>query len=128
MKALLAELDVTGEKLLKLVALGLELEINALTALSRDGWHHMRVLRFPASSAHTHRGIGAHTDYGMLVIATQDEVGGLYIRPRSKASSASATGCLAKVPRGYSKMTNPGHSSNRCHAYSPYFPVIFCSS
>ncbi|QXH65137.1 2-oxoglutarate and iron-dependent oxygenase domain-containing protein [Pseudomonas asgharzadehiana] len=81
MKALLAELDVTGEKLLKLVALGLELEINALTALSRDGWHHMRVLRFPASSAHTHRGIGAHTDYGMLVIATQDEVGGLYIRP-----------------------------------------------
>ena len=27
------------------------------------------------------RGIGAHTDYGMLVIAAQDEVGGLFIRP-----------------------------------------------
>lgn len=81
MKAFLEELGDTGEKLLKLVALGLGLEINALTQLSEDGWHHMRVLRFPAESAQTCRGIGAHTDYGMLVIATQDEVGGLYIRP-----------------------------------------------
>ena len=42
----------------------------------------MRVLRFPARSAVTARGIGAHTDYGMLVIATQDDVGnGLFVRP-----------------------------------------------
>ncbi|KAJ5593203.1 hypothetical protein N7537_010107 [Penicillium hordei] len=27
------------------------------------------------------RGIGSHTDYGLLVIAGQDEVGGLFIRP-----------------------------------------------
>jgi len=39
------------------------------------------VLRFPARSERTSRGIGAHTDYGMLVIAVQDEVGGLYVRP-----------------------------------------------
>jgi len=71
-----------GERLLKLVALGLELkDADALTNLTRDGWHHMRVLRFPALSEQTTRGIGAHTDYGLLVIAYQDEVGGLYVRP-----------------------------------------------
>ncbi|WP_030434626.1 2OG-Fe(II) oxygenase family protein [Actinoplanes subtropicus] len=43
--------------------------------------HHMRVLRFPAESRQTARGIGAHTDYGLLVIAYQDDVGGRYIRP-----------------------------------------------
>ena len=46
----------------------------------------MRVLRFPATNAtngkgKAGRGIGSHTDYGLLVIAAQDEVGGLFIRP-----------------------------------------------
>lgn len=82
MSAFMAALGGIGEKLLKLTALGLELEdSNALTDLTADGWHHMRVLRFPASTAQTSRGIGAHTDYGLLVIAAQDDVGGLYIRP-----------------------------------------------
>ena len=71
-----------GERLLTLVALGLELEDrHTFTDLTRDGWHHLRVLRFPAGSSATARGIGAHTDYGLLVIAAQDDVGGLYIRP-----------------------------------------------
>ena len=81
MTAYLAGLGVIGEKLLTLVALGLGLDQDALTELTVDGWHHMRVLRFPARSATTERGIGAHTDYGLLVIAAQDDVGGLYIRP-----------------------------------------------
>jgi 2-oxoglutarate dioxygenase / 2-oxoglutarate/L-arginine monooxygenase/decarboxylase len=82
MRAFMDELGSIGERLLKLVALGLGLsDLNALTNLTRDGWHHMRVLRFPARSEHTSRGIGAHTDYGMLVIAAQDDVGGLYVRP-----------------------------------------------
>jgi isopenicillin N synthase-like dioxygenase len=82
MKAFMDTLGSLGERLLQLVALGLGLPDPAtLTALTRDGWHHMRVLRFPARSAHTARGIGAHTDYGLLVIAAQDDVGGLYVRP-----------------------------------------------
>ncbi|MBL7498067.1 isopenicillin N synthase family oxygenase [Frankia sp. CNm7] len=81
MLAFMAELGTVGEKLLKLTALGLGVGIDALTDLTKDGWHHMRVLRFPARSEHTSRGIGAHTDYGLLVIAAQDDVGGLYIRP-----------------------------------------------
>jgi 2-oxoglutarate dioxygenase / 2-oxoglutarate/L-arginine monooxygenase/decarboxylase len=81
MAAYLAGVGEIGENLLKLVALGLGLAIDALTTLTTDGWHHMRVLRFPAKSDTTERGIGAHTDYGLLVIAAQDDVGGLYIRP-----------------------------------------------
>jgi isopenicillin N synthase-like dioxygenase len=82
MQAFMDELGATGEKLLRLVAMGLGWpDIDELARLTRDGWHHMRVLRFPALSTRATRGIGAHTDYGLLVIAAQDEVGGLYIRP-----------------------------------------------
>jgi isopenicillin N synthase-like dioxygenase len=82
MQAFMHGLGQIGEKLLRLTALGLGLaDIDALTRLTRDGWHHMRVLRFPTVSSKSARGIGAHTDYGLLVIAAQDDVGGLYIRP-----------------------------------------------
>ena len=82
MKAWMDEIGTIGERLLRLTALGLGLPVHALTDLTADGWHHMRVLRFPAASATSERGIGAHTDYGLLVIASQDEVGqALYIRP-----------------------------------------------
>ncbi|MCC5666085.1 hypothetical protein LC653_19705 [Nostoc sp. CHAB 5784] len=81
MKAFMDELGIIGEKLLKLIALGLEIDVDTLTKLTKNGWHHMRVLRFPALSEKSTRGIGAHTDYGLLVIAAQDDVGGLYVRP-----------------------------------------------
>lgn len=79
-----------GEKLLHLTALGLNLwNPWALNQLTQDGWHHMRVLRFPPTNqtngkGKAGRGIGSHTDYGLLVIAAQDEVGGLFIRPPIK--------------------------------------------
>lgn len=81
MQAYMTELGSVGDVLLRLVALGLDLPMDTFTGLATDGWHHMRVLRFPARSSETSRGIGAHTDYGMLVIAAQDDVGGLYVRP-----------------------------------------------
>src|SRR5579862_594573 len=87
MKNLMSLLGESGEKLLKLTALGLGLEDpDALTNVTEDGWHHMRVLRFPQvdrtnGKGKTGRGIGSHTDYGLLVIAGQDEVGGLFVRP-----------------------------------------------
>lgn len=82
MTVFMSQLGEIGEKLLTLAALGLRLgDMHALTNLTSDGWHHMRVLRFPTMSSKSARGIGAHTDYGLLVIAAQDDVGGLYIRP-----------------------------------------------
>ncbi|QSJ15057.1 isopenicillin N synthase family oxygenase [Nostoc sp. UHCC 0702] len=88
MNAFMDELNLIGNKLLLLTALGLELDdINTLTRLTNNGWHHMRVLRFPPLSTKQTRGIGAHTDYGLLVIAIQDHVGGLYIRPPVEGES-----------------------------------------
>jgi isopenicillin N synthase-like dioxygenase len=82
MNAVMGEFGAIGDKLLRLVALGLKLDdIDAIARLTQDGWHHMRVLRYPTESSRTVRGIGAHTDYGLLVITAQNDVGGLYIRP-----------------------------------------------
>jgi isopenicillin N synthase-like dioxygenase len=87
MKRLMDLLGESGEKLLKLTALGLDLvNPNTFTDLTRDGWHHMRILRFPQvdktnGKGKAGRGIGSHTDYGLLVLAAQDDVGGLFVRP-----------------------------------------------
>ncbi|MEV7616859.1 2-oxoglutarate and iron-dependent oxygenase domain-containing protein [Streptomyces sp. NPDC089799] len=81
MQAYLEAVGTLGEQILRLIALGLDLEPDHLTRYTREGWHHMRVLRFPARTTTVERGIGSHTDYGLLVIAAQDEVGGLYVRP-----------------------------------------------
>jgi isopenicillin N synthase-like dioxygenase len=93
MNELMALLGESGEKILKLTALGLGLaDANALTNITEDGWHHMRILRFPQvdktnGKGKTGRGIGSHTDYGLLVIAGQDDVGGLFVRPRVEGES-----------------------------------------
>ncbi|QUC17571.1 uncharacterized protein UV8b_01812 [Ustilaginoidea virens] len=76
----------SGELLLKLTELGLGVPEGSLVQYTRDGWHHMRVLRFPANNTTNGkgkdgRGIGSHTDYGLLVLAAADNVGALFIRP-----------------------------------------------
>lgn len=75
-----------GDRILRLIALGLDLaDPNTLTNLTSDGWHHLRILRFPKTGdengkGRKGRGIGSHTDYGLLVIAAQNDVGGLFVR------------------------------------------------
>lgn len=87
MNSLMNILGDAGERLLQLTALGLGLaNPAALTDMTEDGWHHMRVLRFPQvdqtnGTGKIGRGIGSHTDYGLLVIAGQDRAGGLFVRP-----------------------------------------------
>ncbi|RDA83884.1 hypothetical protein CP532_3363 [Ophiocordyceps camponoti-leonardi (nom. inval.)] len=80
------ELGASGEKLLQLIEIGLDVPAGSLTRYTTDGWHHARVLRFPArhmtnGKGKSGRGIGSHTDYGLLVMGSQDEVGGLFVRP-----------------------------------------------
>ncbi|KAK4223755.1 hypothetical protein QBC38DRAFT_372465 [Podospora fimiseda] len=82
-------LGVEGEKLLQLAEFGLGVAPGSLTRYTQDGWHHTRVLRFPPRNATNGkgkegRGIGSHTDYGLLVISAQDDVGGLFIRRPSQ--------------------------------------------
>ncbi|KAI8939151.1 hypothetical protein NX059_004985 [Plenodomus lindquistii] len=93
MQAYMDYLGESGEKMLQLIAWGLGMKDgNALTKYTQDGWHHMRILRFPEANnvngkGKAGRGIGSHTDYGLLVIAAQDEVGGLFIRPPIEGES-----------------------------------------
>ncbi|KAK7982159.1 hypothetical protein PG996_009850 [Apiospora saccharicola] len=87
MKEYMSYLGESGEKLLRLTEYGLGVPQGALTKMTQDGWHHMRVLRFPEHNktngkGKDGRGIGSHTDYGLLVIAAQDDVGGLFVRPQ----------------------------------------------
>ncbi len=79
--AYMEEVGRCGEVLLGLTEMGLGLEPGSLTKYTADGWHHSRVLRFPGrkntnGKGKSGRGIGSHTDYGLLVISAQDSVGG----------------------------------------------------
>ncbi|KAG5981304.1 hypothetical protein E4U55_003081 [Claviceps digitariae] len=84
-----SELGSDGEKLIQMIELGLDVPPGSLAKYTQDGFHHMRVLRFPPRNrtngkGKAGRGIGAHRDYGLLVMAAQDEVGGLFIRRPSQ--------------------------------------------
>ncbi|KAB5572761.1 2-oxoglutarate-dependent ethylene/succinate-forming enzyme [Coniochaeta sp. 2T2.1] len=86
LKAYMDEVGRCGEVLLGLAEMGLGLQPGSLTKYTADGWHHSRVLRFPARNntngkGKEGRGIGSHTDYGLLVISAQENVGGLFVRP-----------------------------------------------
>ncbi len=77
------ELGNIGDNILKLIAIGLGLnDINTLTKFTHDGWHHLRILKYPEATLESNnRGIGSHSDYGLLLISIQDSISGLYIRP-----------------------------------------------
>jgi 2-oxoglutarate dioxygenase / 2-oxoglutarate/L-arginine monooxygenase/decarboxylase len=78
MRAFMDEAGAVGERLLRLIALGLGLpSIDALTRLTIDGWHHMFMLRRPLT-ANTPRG---RTAPGLLGIVAQDARGRLFVRP-----------------------------------------------
>ncbi|PMB66371.1 2-oxoglutarate-dependent ethylene/succinate-forming enzyme [Beauveria bassiana] len=86
MTAYTEDLSRSGDRLLEMVELGLRVPQGSLKKYTEDGWHHMRVLRFPHrdqtnGKGKRGRGIGSHTDYGLLVMAAQDDVGGLFVRP-----------------------------------------------
>lgn len=49
-KKYMDDLALSGEKLLQLIELGLDIKAGSLTNLTEDGWHHLRILRlvFPS--------------------------------------------------------------------------------
>ncbi|PLN86625.1 putative 2OG-Fe(II) oxygenase family oxidoreductase [Aspergillus taichungensis] len=113
-------LGQSGEKLLQLIECGLGVPPGSLTNYTNDGWHHMRILRFPAVNSTNGkgkegRGIGSHTDYGLLVIAAQDEVGGLFIRP---PSADEATANWEQSAAGF-------HEDDSGWVYVPPMPDVF---
>jgi 2-oxoglutarate dioxygenase / 2-oxoglutarate/L-arginine monooxygenase/decarboxylase len=70
--AVATDLGGVGARLLRLLALGLEIQdIDALVRLTHDGWHHLTAVRVPAGrSAVGHAG---ERGCGMLVLAVGDD-------------------------------------------------------
>ncbi|EWZ29366.1 hypothetical protein FOZG_16994 [Fusarium oxysporum Fo47] len=94
MERYMNSLGESGEILLKLTELGLGVPEGSLTDYTKDGWHHMRILRFPAINKTNEkgkegRGIGSHTDYRLLVLAAADDVGALLVRPPQQGDNFS---------------------------------------
>lgn len=81
MKKYMETMNDIGTQVLRLIALGLDMREDAFDGLTESSWGHMRVLKFCERSKSELKGIGSHTDYGMLVLAAQDHVGGLWVRP-----------------------------------------------
>lgn len=71
---------------LRLVALALELPEDWFTSKMPDNITYLRMLHYPASSAEPgdpdQPGCGAHTDYGLITLLAEDEVGGLQVKRR----------------------------------------------
>lgn len=102
-----------------------------------------KVHRFPAVNATNGkgkdgRGIGSHTDYGLLVIAAQDDVGGQSAEPLQYLTAADEMGQVSlsvlpplmkqlqigsKALPVYGKMMTAGHTSPLCQMSSQCFQV-----
>lgn len=83
-------LGSAGERALELIALGLGLPSKiGISRHTQDGWHNLRVLRYPKigdenGKGQSGRGTGSHTDYGLIALLAQEDVGGLFIRRPSE--------------------------------------------
>lgn len=104
--ALMDLLGTLGDRLLRLIALGLGLDDpDAFARLTWGGWDDMRLMRLPRRPAGT-RGIGPCTDHGLLTIMLHDTVGGLRVHPpaegargsRTRPSGELAAGVFAVLP------------------------------
>ncbi|KAH6957523.1 hypothetical protein BKA56DRAFT_502222, partial [Ilyonectria sp. MPI-CAGE-AT-0026] len=85
-KKYMDSLGQTGEKLLQLIELGINVPEGSLTHTTKDGFHTTNDINGKDEGG---RGIGSHTDYGLLVIAAADDVGALFVRPPYKDESVA---------------------------------------
>ena len=85
MMAYYAALTVVGARLIRGMALSLDLEENALDAFTHRPLATLRLLHYPPARAAVpdELGAGAHTDFGGLTLLMQDDVGGLQVKSDS---------------------------------------------
>ncbi len=74
-----------GQQLLAAIAYGLGLPRNYfLDRYTRDPTLLFRIFNYPPADVAEDLGVGEHTDYGLLTLLRQDEVGGLEVRYRDR--------------------------------------------
>lgn len=86
------------------LSLGLEAEYFA-TRYTADPLVLFRIFNYPAQANETQWGVGEHTDYGLLTILKQDDVGGLEVKTK--------TGWIAAPPVPNSFVCNIGDMLDR---------------
>jgi isopenicillin N synthase-like dioxygenase len=80
----MAELTALGHRLMGGIALGLGLPENYFAEHGmRDPLTLFRIFNYPPSPSPELWGVGEHTDYGLLTILLQDDVGGLEVKSKS---------------------------------------------
>jgi len=83
MNAYYAALSKLEMRLMRCMALSLDLPETYFDLMYAEPMSILRLLHYPPSSAATHDdqlGAGAHTDWGMLTFLLQDDIGGLQVR------------------------------------------------
>jgi isopenicillin N synthase-like dioxygenase len=90
--AYMDEVTAVGQLLLRGIALGLGLEHDYfLDRYTRDPTVLFRIFNYPPASpgaGESELGVGEHTDYGLLTLLRQDEIGGLQVWHRDRWLSA----------------------------------------
>jgi polar amino acid transport system ATP-binding protein len=77
----MSALEAIGQRVLSLMAEGLRLDAGYFQQhYTNDPTVLFRIFRYPPDASPAGWGVGAHTDYGLLTLLQQDEVGGLQIR------------------------------------------------
>lgn len=74
-----------GHTIMRGIAISLGLEAHYFEAsVTKDPFILFRIFHYPASNGNAQElwGVGEHTDYGLLTILKQDEVGGLQVRSK----------------------------------------------
>jgi isopenicillin N synthase-like dioxygenase len=80
----MAALTELGQRLMGGIALGLGLPENYFAEHgTRDPLTLFRIFNYPPPASPELWGVGEHTDYGLLTILTQDDVGGLEVKSQS---------------------------------------------
>jgi isopenicillin N synthase-like dioxygenase len=123
-----------GHKLMEMIALSLGLSYNYFEeTLTYDPFILFRIFHYPSSESKELWGVGEHTDYGLLTLLKQDEVGGLQIKkgeqwidaPYIEGTLVCNIGdMLSKMTQGYYRAT-PHRVKNSSGKKRYSFPLFF---